>query len=441
MTSADTLFTDPQPLSLCEYTRRLRGVVTNHPALSGQWVSAELSDVALRGGHCYLELVEKGPAGETLAKMRATIWRSVYAPLASKFMAATGRQLASGLKVLLRGSGSFHEVYGLSFNVTDIDPSYTMGDLERIRREILSALKKEGVIDRNRNLPLPVAPRCIAVISAPGAAGYGDFLSQLDGNSDGFVFYHTLFEAVMQGNMVTPTVLDALDRIEETIDLWDAVVIIRGGGATTDLTGFDTLELAHRVATFSLPVIVGIGHERDRTVLDEIAAVRVKTPTAAAEFLVGECRKAYEAARGLAAEIVRAATARIENSRSRLAQFEAAIPALGRKIIASASEHLTRLAANIPMAVSGRIAAQQAYLAATDERIKLIISQRFTREDDRLQQLDSMISLLSPQATLKRGYSITRVEGKAVTDPGLIPDGAEIITTLAGGEVRSKVKK
>ncbi len=441
MISADTFFSPERTLSLSEYARRMKGVLNSHPALSGQWVSAELSDVALRGGHCYLELVEKGPDGETLAKMRATIWRSVYAPLAAKFMAATGRQLASGLKVLLRGSGTYHEVYGLSFNVADIDPSYTMGDLERIRREILAALKREGVIDRNKSIRLPAAPQRIAVISAPGAAGYGDFLSQLDGNADGFVFYHALFEAIMQGNMVTATILDALDRIEQTIDLWDAVVIIRGGGATTDLTGFDNLELARRVATFALPVIVGIGHERDRTVLDEIAAVRVKTPTAAAELLVGECRKALESARGFAAEIVRAATARIENSRNRLAQFEAAIPALGHKLIAAASEHLTRLGANIPMAVSGKIATQQALLAATNERIKLIISQRMARENDRLRQLDSMIGVLSPQATLKRGYSITRVAGRAVTDPGLVPADAEIVTTLAGGELRSKVTK
>ena len=265
--------------TLRQLTENITAVIQRAPSLQNVWVVAELSDLRVVGGQCYTELVEKDAAGNDVANIRATCWASVFFPVRGRFLQATGRELASGLKVMLRGSVAHHPKFGLTFNIFDIDPSYTLGDIERVRREILYKLHYEGILGFNKSLTLPTLVRRVAVISAAGAAGYGDFINQLDSNRYGFKFYPFLFGAVMQGAGTAPSVLAALERVEQTIDLWDCVVIVRGGGSTTDLTGFDNYELARRVATFPLPVIVGIGHERDRNVLDEIACVRCKTPT------------------------------------------------------------------------------------------------------------------------------------------------------------------
>ena len=250
------------------------------------WVQAELSDVrANASGHCYLEFVQKDASGNSLvAKARGIIWAGTFARLKPYFERETGQAFVSGIKVLVKVTVGFHELYGYSLTVTDIDPTYTLGDMARRRREILERLKQEGVLTLNKELELPELAQRIAVISSPTAAGYGDFCKQLRDNAFGFVFYPCLFPAVMQGDKVEASVISALNRIYEKFDRWDAVVIIRGGGATSDLSGFDTYDLAVNCAQFPLPVITGIGHERDDTVIDMVAHTRVKTPTAAAEF-------------------------------------------------------------------------------------------------------------------------------------------------------------
>ena len=252
------------------------------------WIQAELSDVRSNTtGHCYLEFVQKDPRSNNLvAKARGMIWNNIYRLLKPYFEETTGQMFASGIKVLVKVTVQFHELYGYSLTVLDIDPAYTLGDMARRRREILLQLEEEGVLTLNKELEMPVLPQRIAVISSATAAGYGDFCHQLQHNPGGFFFYTELFPALMQGNQVEESVLAALDRINARVNEFDIVVIIRGGGATSDLSGFDTYLLAAACAQFPLPIITGIGHERDDTVLDSVAHTRVKTPTAAAELLI-----------------------------------------------------------------------------------------------------------------------------------------------------------
>lgn len=423
------------------------------------WIQAEFSDFQVKGGHCYVELIEKNDAGVTVARIRANIWRGTLGALQRKFADATGRQMQSGMKVLVRGSINHHTAYGLSFVISDIDPSYTLGDMERIRREILAALKREGILDCNRTLLLSETPQRLAVISSESAAGYGDFINQTVNNPEGFAIYTRLFPAVMQGDRTASSVMAALAAVAETRDSWDAVVIIRGGGSTTDLNGFDNLELARAVATFPLPVIVGIGHERDRTVLDEIACVRCKTPTAVAAFIVDTLRSAYTRTVELVNRIARYGADTLRGEHLRLASLMQAVPATARTSLMRQKVRLTELAGGIPAAVQGKVTRQRVLLGeyaagigaaararvsagtATLERLAMrtgnAASTGIDRESMRLRRLDDMLRLLSPDNTLQRGYSITRVDGHAVTDPAAVPAGATVVTTLAAGELRS----
>lgn len=452
----------PVAMSLSQFSTLVGNAIRRVPELQGAWVAAELSDLRYSGGHCYMELVEKDARGVTIAKMRANIWagRAVY--IRDKFLRATGRELASGIKVMLYGQASFHNQYGLSFNVGDIDPAYTMGDMERLRREIIDRLVKEGLAGRNRLLPPPALPRRIAVISASGAAGYGDFINQLENNPDGFKIYPFLFEASMQGERTSASVRAALDRIEQTVDLWDCVVIIRGGGATTDLNGFDDYELARRVATFSLPVVVGIGHERDRTVLDELACVRCKTPTAVAAWIVDTMRAAWQKAGMLAEGIVRYTADRLAGERQRLSGLEALVPALASQRIAKAHALLHNVASRLPAIASARTARARAWLdarselirAASDSRtraasrqvddlrdsISRLAGERLLGASRRLDTFSQVIDALSPANTLRRGYSVTRVGGRALTDASAVEPGAILETTLHTGTLVSRAE-
>ena len=435
--------------------------VNSSPRLIGAWVVAELSDVRINGGHCYMELIEKNDAGQTVAKLRATIWQSVFNVLRRKFFNATQKDIMTGLKVLLKGNASHHSLYGLSFNITDIDPSYTLGDMERLRQEILMKLTKEGVIGYNKSREMPIAPQRIAIISAAGAAGYGDFINQLHSNEEGFVFYTHLFPAVMQGDRTSGSVTQALDYIESTIDLWDCVAIIRGGGATTDLNGFDDYSLARKVATFELPVVVGIGHERDRTVLDEIAHTRMKTPTAVAAFFISSLRNAYSMAGNLMEDVIRISNDKINGEQQRLASYTSLIPALANSRLSSASALLQREMTRIPVLAGARISKEQQRLDGMKAMIDSLYRSRTAVAKRRLEEisaslsflteniikkemasvcrLESMIEVLSPSNTLKRGYSITRLNGKAVKDVADLKKGDLLVTTLPNGEVKSSV--
>lgn len=449
----------PAPLTLTALTSLVGNAVRMERRLQGVWVVAELSDVRTSGGHFYMELIEKDARGATVAKIRANMWVGTASAVRSKFYQTTGRDIATGIKVMLFGAVTHHNLYGLSFNIQDVDPSYTLGDLERLRREILAALQREGVLEFNRNLPFPSAPQKIAVISAAGAAGYGDFTNQLDNSPEGFRFYPLLFGATMQGERTAASVMQALSDIEMSIDFWDAVVIIRGGGSTSDLNGFDNLELARRVATFPIPVIVGIGHERDRTVLDDIACVRCKTPTAVAAFLIDTMRDSLRKVMELGQTATRYAADRMEGDRRRLEALQSMLPSLLAHRLGNATLRLQQLGAGLPAAAGARTAKEQSRLSALSSAVDFSsrtaianasrkIEELATaitaaapvslqRQQINLGHLEKMIEVLSPRNTLKRGYSITRVNGKAVTDPEQIPAGSVMETTLYSGTVTS----
>lgn len=384
------------------------------------WIQAELSDVRSNTtGHCYLEFVQKDPRSNNLvAKARGMIWNNIYRLLKPYFEETTGQLFTSGIKVLVKVTVQFHELYGYSLTVLDIDPAYTLGDMARRRREILLQLEEEGVLTLNKELEIPILPQRIAVISSATAAGYGDFCHQLQHNSGGFFFYTELFPALMQGNQVEESVLAALDRINARINEFDVVVIIRGGGATSDLSGFDTYLLAAACAQFPLPVITGIGHERDDTVLDSVAHTRVKTPTAAAELLIDRMEEAADRLGALAEELHTRVFYRLEQERRRLALLQARIPS---QVMRKLSESRIKL----QMAKSNLSHAAETLLA---------------RQHHRLELLQNRIADASPQKLLKRGYSITLKDGKAVKSAACLQSGDELITRLYEGEVKSRVE-
>lgn len=385
------------------------------------WVQAELSDVRSNAtGHCYLELIQKDPRSNNLiAKARANIWNNTYRLLKPYFEETTGQLFTSGIKVSVKVTVQFHELYGYSLTVHDIDPTYTLGDMARRRREILLQLAQEGVLTLNKELDMPQLPQRIAVVSSATAAGYGDFCHQLQHNARRFYFYTELFPALMQGGQVEESILASLDKINDRLSDFDVVVIIRGGGATSDLSGFDTYLLAAACAQFPLPIITGIGHERDETVLDSVAHVRVKTPTAAAEFLIDRMNEAADQLEALIDQLEYSVLSRLEQERKKLTAFQ------------------TRISSSVAMHLSS---ARYTLLAAEKDLERSSIT-LLSRQKHRLELLQQRIADASPEKLLSRGYSITFKEGKAVTDRSTLKSGDELITRLYKGEVTSIVTK
>ena len=426
-----------QSLTLLQLNQRIATLMTV-PDTQNVWVTAELSDVTVRGGHCYMELLQKHPnTGATLAKARGVIWANVYSRLAIDFLNATGQRFASGLKVMVRASASMHPVYGMSLVITAVNPEYTMGDLLLRRREILERLKREGILDMNRQLQWCEVPLRIAVISARGAAGYGDFINQLYNNPSQLNFKTQLFEATMQGDRTPSTIIAALNQIALQQDEWDGVVIIRGGGATSDLVAFEDYELAANIAQFPLPVIVGIGHERDITVLDYVANMRVKTPTAAAEWLINRGDVALEHLRSMGASILQLVSDHIAGSKEQLSRYEALLPTAPITAVERESARLRSNMLSLAQIGAQRITPEVARLEHIVGSIALATDVMLRRRSDRLDSMQAMLNALSPESTLRRGYSITRVDGIAITDASQVPLGAKIETTLANGTITS----
>ena len=428
------------PLSLLELNALIRrSVQACFP--DSYWVQAELSDVrANSSGHCYLEFVQKDPSGNSLvAKARGIIWSGTYFRLKPYFESETGQAFVSGIKVLVKVSVNFHELYGYSLTVLDIDPIYTLGDMARRRREILSRLQQEGVLTLNKELELPELMQRVAVISSPTAAGYGDFCNQLAHNDFGFVFYTRLFPAVMQGEKVERSVISALDRIYREVDHWDVVVIIRGGGATSDLSGFDTYELAANCAQFPLPVITGIGHERDDTVIDMVAHTRVKTPTAAAEFLVNHLRRTAERLETFAQCVYQEVPSMLSRERERLDSWMARIPAKVQMCLQREGFAQERLVKRLEMSVQACLQSERHRQELCLQRVENALSVRMQVERHRLELFSQRVKAASPDLLLKRGYSMTLKDGKAVTDASLLQPGDVVETRLAKGRFKSKV--
>ena len=403
-------------ITLFELNRLVREAIEDALPME-YWVEAELSECRESRGHCYMELIQKDEQTATpIAKASAKCWANKWLTIRPYFERTTGQQLHAGMKVLLQVYPQFHEAYGFSWIVTDIDPTYTLGDMARKRQKIIQKLKAEGVFDLQKELQLPVFCQRIAVISSQTAAGYGDFCNQLADNPYGFKFETQLFPAIMQGEGVEQSIISALEQIYDMP--FDCVVIIRGGGATSDMSGFDTLALAENVANFPIPIITGIGHERDESILDMISHTRVKTPTAAAALLIDHLKGVLETIEGAQSMITHYVQQKLSIANSQLSIISEAIPRLFSIV-------KTR---------------QEAKIDALYTRLPMLIERRLTSERHRLQLMDEKLKALDPTLLLARGYSITMHNGRAVKDASQLPPGAEIETRLAKGTIHSVIK-
>ena len=387
------------------------------------WVEAELSECRESRGHCYLELIQKEELTNTpIARASAKCWANSWTVIHPYFERTAGQALHAGMKVLLKVYPQFHEAFGFSWIVTDIDPTYTIGDSARRRQEIIRQLKEEGVFDLQRELSLPLFAQRIAVITSETAAGYGDFLNQLQQNEYGFCFEVTLFPAIMQGEQVEQSVINALNQIHAEMsdnnDVFDVVVMIRGGGATSDMSGFDTLALAENVANFPIPIITGIGHERDECILDMISHTRMKTPTAAAAFLISHLAETDDLLNDIQNRMVRLVKERLTTHQLRLAALSERIPSLFSVVKARQEAHLDQLFA----------------------RLQTQLQTTLVQQTHRLELLAQRTVSLDPILLLRRGYSITLHHGKVVSDPSQLHEGDEIETRLEKGSVKSIVK-
>lgn len=405
------------------------------------WVEAELSECRESNGHCYMDLIEKDEMSNTpIARAQARCWRSTWSMVRPRFERVTGQQLHPGMKVLMRVKPQFHEAYGFSWIVQDIDPNYTMGDMARRRQEIINQLKAEGVWDLNKSLSIPMFAQRIAVISSATAAGYGDFCNQLIDNDYGFQFTTRLFPAIMQGEQVEESVIAALNMINDCIDDFDVVVIIRGGGGTSDLSGFDTLELAENVANFPLPIITGIGHDRDESILDMISCVRVKTPTAAADYLISNLADTLERINDAGRRITDHVRTRMERERQRLTHLEQYISVAFSLKKTEENAHIDQLATRLSSLISQRLHIENNRLVTLSERLPLIMKSRIDKEQYRLDMLAQRTNALDPIHILRRGYSIALHNGKAIKSPADVSAGDEVSIMIAEGVIETVVK-
>ena len=405
------------------------------------WVEAEISDCRERNGHCYMELIQKDERNATpIAKASARCWASKWMLIRPYFERTTGQQLHAGIKVLLKVSAQFHEAYGFSWIVTDIDPTYTLGDMARKRQEIIRQLKEEAVFDLQKELHLPLFCQQIAVISSETAAGYGDFCNQLADNPYGFQFRTQLFPATMQGEATEQSIIAALETIYAHSTTFDCVVIIRGGGATSDMSGFDTLALAENVANFPIPIITGIGHDRDESILDMVSHTRVKTPTAAAALLIDHLKAVLDMLNDSQERLAHSARQKISTLQLQLSGLSEAIPRLFSIVKTRQEAVLDALYNRILSSIRQKAVGHQADIRTLEQRLTTSIQRRLTSEHHRMEMLEEKVRSLDPALLLKRGYSITLFKGKAVKDPLSLQKGDEIETRIEKGTIKSIIK-
>ena len=438
MAEQQSLFdSQPQGITLSEFNARIEHLINGNPTLINQWVIAETTDVNIKN-HCYMSLVEKDDKDRMVAKIGAMIWQNNTHILA-KFKAVTGMDLANGMKVMMLVSASFNRQFGMKVVISDIDPNYTLGDMARARQEIINRLTQEGIINNNKQLAFPIMPQRIAVISSATAAGYGDFMNQLNNNPYGLKFYTHLFAATMQGNTTATSVIEAMNRVKAVMQHFDCLVIIRGGGATAELNSFDNYALAREVALFPLPVVVGIGHERDVTVLDEIACRRVKTPTAAAELLIGCGTNELARLDDLRNTIATVVNNAINRERERLAYFTSSIPAIAQGHVTKERQHLDSQVNAIPVAIMSLLNAQNTRVNHNDELLRNAVTQLLATSKLQLQALIDKVDLLNPRKILNRGYSLTMRNGKFITEASQLVEGDVITTHFKDGKASTKV--
>ena len=451
------------------------------------WVIAEISEMKEnRSGHCYLELIEKGDGEEEIiARARATIWSYTYRMLKPYFEASTGQPLISGIKILVQVSVEFHPAFGLSLNIKDIDPTYTIGDLARRRKDIIDRLKNEGVFDMNKEVPLPEVPQKIAVISSATAAGYQDFITQLENNPYGFVFYHKLFESFMQGTETVSSVIYALERIYQHEEFFDIVVIIRGGGAQADLSSFDNYDLALNVAQFPLPVLTGIGHEKDDTVVDMVAHTRLKTPTAVAEFLISGALRFYENLNSLENEVIDRTTEILEQENQFLYRTSSGFAHSAQQYIKGKEFRLTELSrvlesvtnnfvfkkiqrlisftnrssSNSVLFLNGEKNKISQYLHDLKYLSEFVILSGLKSNSRRIAEIknsilnflqtkssaiqfqENSVRLLNPENVLNRGFTLTYKDRNIIKLSAGLQEGETLTTRFSDGKVKSRIIK
>ena len=428
-------------LSLFELNSLVADVINTTMSRS-YWVEAELSEVRENRGHCYMELIEKNENSNVpIARASAKCWSNIWSAIKPYFIRITGQQIRAGIKVMLQVHAQFHPQYGFSWIVDDINPEYTMGDMMRKRQEIIRQLKEEGVYDLQKELNLPLFAQRIAVISSAIAAGYGDFCNQLENNELGLYFHVELFPAIMQGDNVESSIIASLNHINNREEEFDCVVIIRGGGATADLSGFDTLGLAENVANFPLPIITGIGHERDESILDMVSYQRVKTPTAAAAYLINHLTSTLIRVESAQSTIIDYVKKALEIENMRIKHIGAQIPVLFSIVRTKQEARLESLFQRLFTASKELMKQSDFLLLSLQQRVQPAVRGRLSSEHHRLDVFEHRARLLDPTLLLKRGYSITLHDGKAIHNANDLKIGDTITTLLEIGQIESKVEK
>ncbi len=430
---------DNQALSLHQLLGQIKIVLKSN--LPGSyWITAEVSELKVNySGHCYLELIEKESSGESIkAKARATIWSSVFRMLQPYFETTTKIRLSEGIRIMVKVTAEFHELYGFSLNITDIEPSFTVGELALQKQAIINRLVAEGVFDMNRSLSLPELPGNVAVISSKTAAGLGDFLDQLTGNPYGYKFYVKLFTAVMQGDEAEQSIIRALDQIFIHEGFFDVVILIRGGGSQSDLNCFNSYLLASHVCQFPLPVITGIGHEQDETITDLVAHTRLKTPTAVAEFLIDQYRQADDRINELSMALFDMVTEKVKEEKERLNRFLMLLKPAVKERLAFSAGNLRYQGISLTGSVKQLITRESGVFNAKMRHLKTGTRELLVANKHKIEVLERKNEYLNPFLILKRGYSITYHKGKALKNPSQVAGDEIIETRLAEGMIKSK---
>ena len=407
------------------------------------WIMAEILELRVNPrGHCYMELIEKHPDDESImARARATIWASRYSMLRPFFESATGMPLKSGIKILCKGSVRFHAQYGFSIQVTDIDPAYTVGDLARKKQEVIERLRGEGVMEMNRELPFPAVPQRVAVISSETAAGYGDFMETMQGNSHGFRFATRLFPAIMQGDEAPASIMGALDAVFGEAGAFDCVALVRGGGSKADLECFNNYDLAYYITQFPLPVLTGIGHERDESVTDLVAARGLKTPTAVAEYLVDRL-VAFDFRLTSYGEALSTLVNRtIQDRRLLLERQASALSYLSGGFLQQKLAFLEKRTVDLSHHTRAFLVKEREMLGRSGLFLRKGTNTMISRKKDHLALLEARNGLVNPENILRRGYSITLSGGRIIRDTRDIMPGDMMETRLHEGSILSKVEK
>jgi exodeoxyribonuclease VII large subunit len=457
-------FMQVDALTLLDLNISIKEIIKEHTEKK-YWVTGEISELKINySGHCYLELVQKDKENDQIvARSRATIWATAFRMIKPYFETTTGQMLTEGLSILVKVKVEFHEVYGLSLNITDIEPSFTVGELAVRKQKIVERLTAEGVVAMNKELEIPSPCSKIAVISSSTAAGFGDFIDQLMNNAAGFKFYIKLFSAVMQGEESEGSIINALDAIYDSEIVFDCVVIIRGGGSQADLNCFNSYPLAYHITQFPLPVLTGIGHEQDDSVVDLVAHTRLKTPTAVAAFLIDSMQELFDeliitrdTILSLAHDYVASCKNKLisigNNLRlsvkdtvsvfnERLIRNKQKLILQSREITHQSEMKINRTNTGIDFLSKRLIREQQALLKSRSDSLKLSLYHMLLIRKHDLASAGSSLLALDPMRILNRGYSITIRDGKIIKDANVLVEGDILETQLSKGKVQTIVKK